>query len=357
MLTDVRLACHQLTEPKFEKPEELVAWMGAIQAQDYTMSKWAIGVRLKSSVLEQVNDALAKGKIVRTHIMRPTWHYVAGKDLQWMQQLTALRVKKAIDGWVKSSGLDISEELYSKCNDQIGKMLSGGRCLTREEIEMELERAGILTADDRVRRYILRAEMEGIVCSGADKAGKPSYALQEEQVDRVPALHREEALARLALRYFRSHSPATLKDFVWWSGLTMTEARKAIGLIDGELVAERFGELEFWVYTACREVTDRSAIHFLPPYDEYLLGYKDRATVIPVEHHPKAFNRWGIFYPVIVSGGQLVGNWNKSLRKGDLTITTSFFQSKGLRRETGKLLEAENKCRAFYGFPARKLYL
>ena len=154
-LTDIRMACHQLAEPEFGHPADLVGWMGAMQAQDYTMSKWAVGLRLKSATIAQVNEALAKGEIVRTHIMRPTWHYVAGKDLRWMLQLTFSRLKKVIDSWVKASGLDISENQYTQCNDLIGKMLSGGNCLTREEIEMELGHAGVPVTGDRVRRYVL----------------------------------------------------------------------------------------------------------------------------------------------------------------------------------------------------------
>ena len=210
-IPNIRLLNQQLLSPLFSQPKELVSWMGAMQAQDYTMSKWAVGLRLKSATIAQVNEALAKGEIVRTHIMRPTWHYVAGKDLRWMLQLTSSRLKKVIDSWVKASGLDISENQYTQCNDLIGKMLSGGNCLTREEIEMELGHAGVPVTGDRVRRYVLRAEMEGIVCSGADKNGKPGYALLDEQVAPASSLPREEALARLAVNYFRSHSPATLK--------------------------------------------------------------------------------------------------------------------------------------------------
>ena len=135
-IPNIRLQNQQLLNPLFREPKELVSWMGAMQAQDYTMSKWAVGLRLKSATIAQVNEALAKGEIVRTHIMRPTWHYVAGKDLRWMLQLTSSRLKKVIDSWVKASGLDISENQYTQCNDMIGKMLSGGNSLTREEIEM-----------------------------------------------------------------------------------------------------------------------------------------------------------------------------------------------------------------------------
>lgn len=344
---DIRLASHQLAEPEFDHPADLVAWMGAIQAQDYTMSKWAVGLRLKSGGLSQINDAIARGEIVRTHIMRPTWHYVPGKDLRWMQQLSFARVKKAVDAWVKSGGLDIPEQLYTKCNDQIAKMLSGNRCLTREEIEIELGRAGIPTADDRVKRYLLRAEMEGIVCSGADRAGKPSYALLEEQIASVPVLHREEALAELALRYFRSHSPAMLKDFIWWSGLTVTEAKQAVGLISNQLITEHFDGLEFLIFAACREAKNSNITHFLPPFDEYLVSYKERTTVIPAEHHPKAFNRWGTFYPVILRDGRIIGNWSKATKQGEITISISHFDPAKTVGEEKSLTQAEKRYKKF----------
>ena len=345
MVTDIRLASHQLAEPEFEHPEDLISWMGAVQAQDYAMSKWAVGLRLKSGTMDQVNDALATGKIVRTHVMRPTWHYVAGKDLRWMLQLTGERVKKAIDSWVKGSGLDISEELYTKCNDLIGKMLSGNHCLTREEIETELGRQGMPTADDLAKRCILRAEVEGIVCSGADKNGKFTYALLDEQVVPAPLLHREEALARLALCYFRSHSPATLQDFVWWSGLTVTEAKQAIRLIKQELITEHFDGQEFLIYANFRQAKTDDILHFLPSYDEYLIAYKDRTTVMTAKYHPKAFNRWRIFYPVILRNGRIVGNWSKEKKKGELMITTSFFEPD--KKGTKLLKPAENRYRAF----------
>jgi len=345
-LTDIRMACHQLAEPEFGHPADLVGWMGAMQAQDYTMSKWAVGLRLRSATIAQVNEALAKGEIVRTHIMRPTWHYVAGKDLRWMLQLTSSRLKKVIDSWVKASGLDISENQYIQCNDLIGKMLSGGNCLTREEIEMELGHAGVPVAGDRVRRYVLRAEMEGIVCSGADKNGKPGYALLDEQVAPASSLPREEALARLALNYFRSHSPATLKDFVWWSGLTVTEAQQAIGSIKELLVEEHFEGQAFWVFAACRKTENRDLIQLLPPFDEYLVSYKDRTPVIPEKHHSKAFNRWGTFYPVILYGGQIIGNWSKVKKKEGVTVTVSFFDKRS-KCPLKLLQEVEKQYRKF----------
>ncbi len=346
LLEDIRVMCHQLAEPDFEKPLDVVSWMGAMQAQDYTMSKWAVGIRLKNAGLRQVNDALAKGEIVRTHILRPTWHYVAGKDLRWMRQLTSVRVKKTIDSWVKGNGLDISEEHYTKCNDCIGNMLAGKKCLTREEIETELERRGILVADDRVKRYILRAEMEGIVCSGADRDGKPTYTLLEEHIAPVAALHREEALALLALRYFRSHSPATLKDFIWWSGLTVAEAKQAVGLISDWLLTEYFEGKEYWVCPSYRELKRKNVTCFLPPFDEYLISYKERNTVIPAKYQAKAYNRWGIFYPVILYRGQIVGNWSKVSKKGAIRLVPTFFEPT-FKIDPGQLQRAEERYRKF----------
>lgn len=324
----LRRACHQLSRPAFGRPEELVAWMGAVQAQEYTMAKWAVGVRLQEGRCTAVDKALQEGKIVRTHIMRPTWHYVAGEDLHWMLQLSSERVRKAIDGWVKGSGLDIPESDYSRCNDLLGRMLEGKHHLSREEIETELGRAGMAVADDRTKRYLLRAELEGIVCSGGDKQGKPTYALLYEQVGPGRSLSREEALAELAGRYFRSHSPAGIADFAWWSGLPLTEARRAAGLLEGKLIREKFGEKEFWVHESCREEEAEEAVCFLPPFDEYLIAYKDRASVLDPEYFPKAFNKWGIFYPVILCGGRLAGNWSKSVKRGRMVFTVTWFGNK-----------------------------
>lgn len=347
-IRNIRLKCHQLAEPQFERPEDLVEWMGAVQAQDYTMVKWAVGMRLKSATAASFHQALEKGAIVRTHVLRPTWHLVAGRDIRWMLQLTAPRVKKTVDAWVKGSGLEIPEKLYTACNDLIGKMLSGHRCLTREEIGLELQKAGIAVDNDRIRPYLLRAETEGIVCSGADKEGKPSYALLEEHIAPAPKLYPDEALGRLALQYFRSHSPATLNDFVWWSGLPVREARKAVHSIGDRLVRECIDTQEFFIFERCREIKSPNLFHFMPPYDEYLISYKERSAVISTEHQAKAFNKWGIFYPVILYRGRVVGNWNRSVKKGKISVRASFFEP-DVEKDPEGLAAAENKYSSFIG--------
>ena len=349
MIANIRQISQQLLNPCFNSPKEVVSWMGAIQGQDYAMAKWAVGIRLKSPTLRAVEDALARGEIIRTHVMRPTWHLVAAEDTRWMLKLSAHRIKSANDSFAKGHGVDISEALFSRCNRLIEKLLEGNKSLTKQEIEAGLANEG-MTVDNRLMtRFMARAEVEGIVCSGVDKGKKATYALLEERVPPVKELTKDEALATLALRYFRSHSPASLTDFVWWSGLSVTEARTAMGLIDSQLVKERFDSYELFVHESYQgEINSADILHFLPSYDEYLISYKERKTVLAEEHHPKAFNTYGIFYPVILYNGKVVGNWKKTVGKNKkIEIVTSFFE--GCPRIHKEMIEqAESRLRVFY---------
>lgn len=348
MIANIRIFSQQLTCPVFEHPKDLVSWMGAIQAQDYPMSKWAVGTRLQNPTLQAVDAALQRGEILRTHVMRPTWHMVAAEDIRWMLNLTAHRLKSACNSYAKGRGLDITPKLYEQNKDLIIKILEGNKSLTRQEIEAALIRIGTIQADSEADKLYVRysielAEVEGVVCSGVDKGNKPTYALLDERVPPVRELHKEEALARLAERYFKSHSPASLNDFTWWSGLPITEARQAIGLIERELITDRFADQKLYVHESFKETAapQENAMHLLPSFDEYLISYKDRTAVLQPEHHPKAFNNYGTFYPVILHKGKIVGNWSKATKKGALTVETSFFDPK--TRISQKLLEKATK--------------
>lgn len=324
MIKDIRLLSQQLVNPTFDTPKELVSWMGAMQAQHYNMCKWAVGIRLKSATLKAVDESLQKGEILRTHVMRPTWHLVAAEDIRWMLKLSAKRLRSC--GASRDRELGIDEKLYTKLNKLIEKMLEGNNSLTREEIGLKLNEAGIEVNTSRMTHFMMRAETEGIVCSGADKGKKQTYALLEERVPAAKELHKEETLAKLATNYFRSHSPASLQDFVWWSGLSLTEARQAIGSIESDLIKDKVASENFFVHQAWnKDIKSSEVFHFLPAYDEYLISYKDRTNVLDLEHYPKAFNNYGIFSPVILHDGQIVGNWNKITKKNGTTIETSFF--------------------------------
>ena len=238
-LIAVRLSAQQLSDPRFDDPRALVRWMGAVQAQDYKAVRWAVGIRLRTASLRAVDRALERGEILRTHVMRPTWHLVAAEDIRWMLRLSARRIRSANSSLARSRGLGIDDGMYSRSNRLIEKMLRGNLCLTKRQIADRFQAAGIAADTHFMTRYLMRAEADGIVCSGPDRAGQFTYALLEERVAPVPELTRDESLGRLARAYFRSHSPATASDFAWWSGLSASDVRAAIGSIRDEL--ERCG--------------------------------------------------------------------------------------------------------------------
>ena len=274
-IPNIRLQNQQLLNPLFRKPKELVSWMGAMQAQNYPMVKWAVGMRLKSATIQTVEKALRDGEILRTHVMRPTWHLVAAEDIRWMLKLSAQRIKSANDSFAKGWDLEITDELYMKSYNLLEQILAGNKSLTKQEITGHFCRSGILAEPDnnRMTRFMARAEQEGIICSGEDKGGKCTYALLEERVPPMPEITKDEALARLARSYFRSHAPAVLQDFIWWSGLPISDARQAIYLIASELTEEQW-QGETWYSQADSRTRGRvsNSPHPLPTYDEYLLG-------------------------------------------------------------------------------------
>lgn len=319
--------------------------MGAIQAQDYPMAKWAVGARLQSGSLETVDEALKRGEILRTHVLRPTWHFVAAEDIRWMLKLSAGRIKSAYASYAKMLKSDITEKQYSQFNDLVVKILEGNKSLTKQEIEAEINQRGVETEDGLIERLIGNSEIEGVICSGIDKGGKPTYALLDGRAPKVAEIHKEEALARLASRYFQSHSPATLADFSWWSGLSLTESRQAVGLIKSELITDSDN---LFVHESYKEVAPLQSdiLHLLPSFDEYLISYKDRTAVLDLEHHPKAFNRFGTFYPGILHNGKVIGNWSKTVKKGHTTIETSFFDPKH-RIAKELIVEAKNRYKSF----------
>lgn len=328
MITDIRVLSQQLTNPLFDNPKDLVSWMGAIQAQNYNMAKWAIGIRTKNATLKSVDEALEKGEIVRTHIMRPTWHFVAPEDIRWMLGLTGKRVGTAIKSWYGKHG--ISDELYNKYLKRLEKILEGSKGLSKQEIIEKLTEKD-LNVDVKILEGVIGiAESEAIICSGVDKAGKNTYTLLEERVPSVSKLTKEESLALLATKYFRSHSPASLEDFTWWSGLTITEARQAVKLIQHDLVTEQYPTCSLFLHHSYNQKNEplQDVLHFLPSYDEYLISYKDRSTVMEPEYHHKAFNTFGIFQPVILHNGHVIGNWKKVTKKKQLEIETEFFIKK-----------------------------
>ena len=323
MIPTIRLHSQQLINPVFNNPKDLVSWMGGIQAQDYTMSKWAIGIRLKAGNLQTVNEALAKGDILRIHVMRPTWHYVAAKDAGWMVQISGPRIKAAWTSFARHNGIALDGSFFAQARKILEKVLPG-KSLDRVELADYFTRNGLEVTDHILRYVLCCAEADGLVCSGPARGRTHTYMLMEERVKNASACPREEALFGLARLYFQSHSPASLEDFTWWSGLPISEARRAVSSLGAELTREFFGGRELFVLSSCPAGEEPSGVvHLLPPFDEFLISYKDRSDALDPKHQPKAFNRFGTFYPVILADGKIVGNWQNNGKSAP--AETSFF--------------------------------
>lgn len=215
-LTELRLRNQLLLQPPFDAPQQVVEWMGAVQAQDYRMAKWAVGCRTASTDATQIEAALNRGDILRTHLLRPTWHFVSSKDLRWMLSLTADRIRAANDSYARGTDAALDSKSIHRYMNLLQKTLEGNKHRTKEEIGEALNQRGI-------------------------------------------------PLSQYALR------------------------------------------------------------HLLPAYDQYLIGYKDRSDVLAKEHTSKAFNSHGIFQPVILCDGQIVGNWKRTAGRGNVTIQTTLW--------------------------------
>ncbi len=323
-ISNFRLFSQKIALTEFTSAKEIVGWMGAMQAQDFAMAKWAIGLRLLDSTNAKIEKALNKGEIIRTHLMRPTWHFVSADDIYWLLDLTSAKIKSATKS--RDKELELSETIFTKCNNIIEKILFNGEHLTREELAKVFNSLNINTDNNRLSHILFRAELEGIVCSGQIKGNKQTYALLCDRVPHKKILSRDESLAELAKRYFTSHGPATLQDFVWWSGLSVTEARRGLEFIQSGFISETIGSSKYWFkdsFSSFRNNTN--SVYLLPAFDEYLISYKDRSATLSLIHHKKAVSDNGIFRPVIVVDGQVAGLWKRTIKKDKVVIGTTVF--------------------------------
>jgi hypothetical protein len=338
-ITGIRLLGHQLLSKKCQRPKDLVSWMGALQAQDYSMAKWAVGIRLPGYTNTMVEDAFNRGDILRTHVMRPTWHFVSPENIRWMLSLSADRIKASARS--RDRDLEITEALYRKSNQIIRKTLEGYKAFTREALGRELEKAKITVNASRLVHFLMRAELDALVCSGPLQGKKHTYALLDERVPQTKPLSKEETLAKLAQIYFTSHGPAALQDFVWWSGLSPTEAKKALESVQSDFLAEKTGDQTYWIARSAGAVKKgEKTAHLLPAFDEYIIAYRDRTAAIPLENQKRAISSNGIFHPVIVANGQAVGLWKKAAAKTQPLVFDFFEELGAAKSQVNKAADA-----------------
>jgi hypothetical protein len=325
-LLQLRLINQQIAGTSFTKPAEIVSWLGAMQSQEYAMAKWAIGLRLPGCTHQQIEDAFNRGEILRTHVLRPTWHFVAPADIRWMLKLTAPRVHGLNAYYYRQRGMD--EKLFKRCHKIIIKTLQGGKHLTRTELQEVLAKAKIDLDGERLATVTMHAELEGLICSGARKGKQFTYALMDERVPATKTIDRDEALAKLFKIYFASRGPATLQDFCWWSGLTVKNAKDGVEMLGNNLRSEIIDGKEYFLM-ADQHVEKVSlnkpyATFLMPDYDEYGIAYKDRSALIDKYDGASRYEN-PVFNRMIVVDGKIVGSWRANVVKKTVEVKTVFF--------------------------------
>lgn len=306
----IRLLSQQLVCPQFCSPEEVIRYMGAMQAQEYRMMRWAVAMRTAKPSIKAFQQAFNSGKIIRLHLLRGTWQLVAAEDYWPLLALCAPKALKVIKGWMKSNRISITEEEEWRIRDIFERTAADKGSVTKEDFIEALADRGIKLDSHRLSYHIRLAEISGMLCSGDLLPMKATYTLTDNKVKTKANIDWDEALLMLTQKYFRSRQPATLEDFVWWSGLGISECRKGIQMM-GELIHQvRWNGRSFYLTDDCRTKGFRKGNYLLiPPYDEYLISYKSRDIVLQPDYRHKAHNNSGIFQPIITRDGIVCGNW------------------------------------------------
>ena len=307
----IRLLNQQLVAPQFNNPEEVVSHMGAMQAQEYRMMRWAVAMRTRKPSAQAFKAAFDNGRIIRLHLMRGTWQLVAAEDYWPLLDLCSPKAMAVTRGWMHSNRITIPQEELTGIHDILAQTAADKGSATKEDFVQALARKDITMDDHRLSYHIRMAEMSGILCSGDLLPMKATYALTADKVPQSGKTDRDEVLMRFTRKYFQSRQPATLEDFVWWSGLNIGDCRRGIALLGNTIHAVKWKDRDFYLTDDCRTRGFRKGRYLLiPPYDEYLIGYKSRDIVLPPEHRHRAHNNSGIFQPIIARDGIICGNWS-----------------------------------------------
>lgn len=325
-LLNHRLHHQGLLVPRFKTPHQVMAHLGALQAQDYVGAKWSIGLRLPNTTTNAtIEAALTAGTIVRTWPMRGTLHIIAAEDVRWMLKLLTPRM--ITNSGRRHKQLELDDTVFKQASEIMIKELQGGRQRTRKELLKTLETAGISTAKQRGYHILLWAAQHGLICFGPVRGKQHTFVLLDEWISTSKQLTREESLAEIAYRYFIAHGPATLADFIWWTGLYTADARAALEMVRHQLMSVTFDEQTYWLSTNNPPPTDAlNSVQLLPGFDEYLLSYTDRSATLSPDYIPLIHpGKNGIFKPTLVLNGRVVGKWERKLKKHSVEINVTPF--------------------------------
>ena len=342
-----RLAGQFLTRPGPKRGVDVVRALGAVQAQDYSGAKWGVGQRTRGATDASIERELESGNLVRTHILRPTWHLVAATDIRWMLALTSPRVTAAMAP--SNRRLELDRAFFHRANKVFAKALGGQRSLTRAQLSERLARGGMGTVSgQRLGHLMMQAELDGVLCSGPRRGRQFTYALVDERAPAAPPMERDEALRELARRYFITRGPATPRDFAWWSGLTVADGKRGIEMNGKALQHVTVNDVSYWMSAdAERPPRATGTAHLLPNYDEYFIGLRDRQAIgNRLGHTSLVTGGNALIGNVLVIDGQLVGTWKRSVEKGELHVTLHVL-TRLTRAESARALAAAEKLAAF----------
>ena len=318
-----RLFNQRLSRDKFKTAADVVRYLGAVQAQDYAGAKWAIGLRTDGLSDSDVDRAFTEGAILRTHMLRPTWHFVAPEDIRWMLALSGPRVRGLLVYMDRQ--LELDGDTLKKCNALLSKTLQGGKQITRADLETAFEKAGIPARGQRLGHILMHAELDGLVCSGGRRGKQFTYILLEERVPAAKEWTAEESLAELVQRYFLTRGPATLQDFSWWSGLTLSDARKGMEMVKNRFVNRTVNNQTYWFPETELPPKERfPPAYLLPNYDEYFIGFKDRSAIGEIARQVGIRkDDPALIAHILIFDGQLIGGWRRTLNKDSVHVETS----------------------------------
>ena len=342
-----RLAAQRLTGEPCADVSAAVAWSGVVQAQEHAEALWSLGMRVGAVTTDDVQAACDRGDVLRTHVLRPTWHFVAAADLRWMLRLTGERLQAKGAGRYRELGLD--GDTFARMHEVLAATLSDGEPRTRKELDAALVAAGVDTTGQRMPHMLGHAELEGLIVSGPRRGMQHTYLLFEGRVPEAPARSREADVAELALRYFVSHGPATLRDFAWWSGLTIADGRAGVAAAGERLSVQEDDEGRAWIAgaDAAADPPRSSDAHLLGTYDEMLVAYRDLRYV-------HADGRASAEFPTrsIVIDGTTVGTWKRVLARREVVVEATL-QTRLSADQYTALRAAADRYGAFVGLPAR----
>lgn len=349
----LRLRNQRVSGGKFDSADEAVGWLGAVQSQEYPLAKWSLGKRTHGLKDPDADRLLTDGRILRTHILRPTWHFVLPADIRWMMLLTGPRIAAQMSR-VPAIRLP-DESVIERSFDVMRETLRGGRRMTRAQLARLLVDRGIAGDEPAATPLFMRAELDLVLCSGGLDGKAQTYALVDERASALDHFDRDWALAQLTRRYFTSHGPASIADFTWWSNLTVPDAKRGLDISGSTLEALEVDDTAYWWAGDTSDpaaADDPSAtIHLMQGYDEYIVGYRAPRTALNIEGlaPPAALVR-PPFYHAIMLDGQLVGWWRRRPGKGAPVIETHLLVDLG---QLGKvaLAQAAERYAAFIGEP------